>query len=596
MKRLFFSLFLLVLFSDCFTQKREISIKDYYSDAEFFFLAEDYSDALHDYFEIYNRGYNENANINYKIGVCYLNIPGQKEKSIEYLLKASEKVSDKYSGISSNEQNSPKDVFLYLGNAYRIIEELDKAVEMYNKFIDLTDKQNVEEKTYALKQIEACKIAREYINNPREMELVNLGKIINTSTSEHNCVVSGDGTTMVFMRKLPFYEAVFMSKKRGKNWSRPVNITSQIMSDGDQYVTGLSFDGTRLLLTKIDEFDSDIYQSEYLKGQWSKSKPISKSINGRFWESHASFSKGGDTIYFTSNRKGGYGEMDIYYSNKQENGNWSEPVNLGPNINTDLNEDAPFITSDGQSLYFSSQGHMNIGGYDYFVSHYSDTGWQLAENLKYPLSTTDEDLFFFPYSNGAQAYIQKILSDGQGIWDLYFVDLEKEPEIKELAEKIEDIEEGEDVGTDEVERIDTVIKIEIKPILFDFDNYILTDQAKQEIIKYIQLLKSNEKINLIIIGHTDALGPAEYNKKLSERRANTVSDYIISKGISSERIKAEGRGEEQFVAVNINPDGTDNPVGRKYNRRVEFDIKDETGEIIIKRISNIPDSFRIQKK
>ena len=585
-----------MLFSDCFTQKREISIKDYYSDAEFFFLAEDYSDALHDYFEIYNRGYNENANINYKIGVCYLNIPGQKEKSIEYLLKASEKVSDKYSGISSNEQNSPKDVFLYLGNAYRIIEELDKAVEMYNKFIDLTDKQNVEEKTYALKQIEACKIAREYINNPREMELVNLGKIINTSTSEHNCVVSGDGTTMVFMRKLPFYEAVFMSKKRGKNWSRPVNITSQIMSDGDQYVTGLSFDGTRLLLTKIDEFDSDIYQSEYLKGQWSKSKPISKSINGRFWESHASFSKGGDTIYFTSNRKGGYGEMDIYYSNKQENGNWSEPVNLGPNINTDLNEDAPFITSDGQSLYFSSQGHMNIGGYDYFVSHYSDTGWQLAENLKYPLSTTDEDLFFFPYSNGAQAYIQKILSDGQGIWDLYFVDLEKEPEIKELAEKIEDIEEGEDVGTDEVERIDTVIKIEIKPILFDFDNYILTDQAKQEIIKYIQLLKSNEKINLIIIGHTDALGPAEYNKKLSERRANTVSDYIISKGISSERIKAEGRGEEQFVAVNINPDGTDNPVGRKYNRRVEFDIKDETGEIIIKRISNIPDSFRIQKK
>lgn len=576
-----------------FNQKKEIPLRDYFNDAEFFFAEEEYVDALQDYMVVYNQGYKENANINYRIGVCYLNIPGQKEKAIDYLLVAVQNVSAKYSGLYMKEEFAPFDAILYLGNAYRINNQLEKAKEWYGKYIELLPEVAVIEKRYAEKQIESCDLANEYMKNPSPVKFTNLGSLINTNGSNHNCVVSGDGSTMIYMTKLPFYEAVFMSKRRGNNWSRPVNITPQIMSDGDQYITGISYDGNTILLIKEDEFDSDIYISNFENGQWNKSKPLSKNVNTRFWESHASMSKDGKTIYFSSNMTGGYGMSDIYITELQEDGKWSAPKNIGNVINTALGDDTPFISEDGKSLYFSSQGHNNIGGFDYFVSHKNDTGWSTPENLKFPLSTTDEDIFYYPFNNGELAYVHKILEDGLGSFDIYLVGPADDGAMEEFITEqvIEEVEEEE-------EKVETkYLEFDIRPVHFEFDKHGLTAKAKSQLNEYVGLLKKYSELKLKLVGHTDAIGSDAYNQKLSERRANSVVTYLKSQGIDGNRLESKGQGEKEFIAINSNPDGTDNPEGRKYNRRVDIiviDMRDDS--IIFKKINPVPLPLRIGKK
>ncbi|MBN2485046.1 MAG: OmpA family protein [Bacteroidales bacterium] len=575
-----------------YNQKAEISLKEYFADAEFFFASEEYSDALQEYLEVYKRGYEGNANINYKIGICYLNIPAQKEKSIEYLVAASEKVSSKYRGSTLSETTAPIDAFLFLGNAYRVNNKLGKAIESYNHYLSILPELAVEEKGYALKQIEACNIAQEFFNDSAKVTFKNLGQIINTSSSNHNCVVSADGSTMVFMTKLPFYDAVFMSKKRGSNWSRPVNITPQIMSDGDQFVTGISHSGSCILLARQDAFDSDIYISYYENGEWTKSKPLGKPFSSRYFESHASFGKDENTIFFTSNRPGGIGGMDIYYSVRKPDGAWGEPVNIGADINTPLNEDTPFLSDQGNRLYFSSQGHMNMGGYDFFAAHLTDSGWTNPENLRYPLSTTDDDLFHFPWKEGEAAYVQKIFDDGLGSWDIYMVEPAIEAPVAEpVAEVIKEaVQETQDKKAETIE-------FESKPVLFGFDAYTLTAEAKAEINRYIALLKKHPALSITVKGYTDALGPEHYNMLLSERRAATVVKYMTEQGLAPEKLKIMGMGESNFIAANTKPDGSDNPEGRKLNRRVELEISGiDPSKIIIRRIDIVPREFKIPEK
>jgi outer membrane protein OmpA-like peptidoglycan-associated protein len=593
MRQLLLIPFLFFLFClNGYNQKKEIPLRDYFNDAEFFFAEEEYVDALQDYMVVYNQGYKENANINYRIGICYLNIPGQKEKSIDYLLVATQNVSAKYSGLYMKEEFAPLDAFLYLGNAYRIDNQMEKAKESYSKYVEMLPEVAVVEKRYAEKQIESCDLAMTFMANPLPIKFTNLGSIINTNGSNHNCVVSGDGSTLIYMTKLPFYEAVFMSKRRGNNWSRPTNITPQIMSDGDQYVTGISYNGNTILLIKEDEFDSDIYISNFENGQWNKSKPLSKNVNSRFWESHASMSKDGKTIYFSSNKTGGLGMSDIYVTEQQEDGSWSAPKNLGNVVNTNLGDDTPFISEDGMSLYFSSQGHNNIGGFDYFVSHKNDTGWSTPENLNYPLSTTDEDIFYYPYNNGELAYVHKILDDGLGSFDIYLVGPADDGAMEELItdQVIEEVEEDEEVET-------KYLEFDIRPVHFDFDKHGLTAKAKNELNEYVGLLKKYSELKLKLVGHTDAIGSDAYNQKLSERRANSVVTYLKSQGIEGSRLESDGKGEKEFIAINTNPDGTDNPEGRKYNRRVDImviDMRDDS--IIFKKINPVPLPLRIGKK
>jgi outer membrane protein OmpA-like peptidoglycan-associated protein len=655
-------------------------LKEFFLDAEFFFAQEEYNDALYDYMELYNNGYSDNANINYRMGVCYLNIPGQKDKSISFLNVATNNVTAKYKAGSFKETRAPVDAWLFLGNAYRVNNQPDKAIEVYTHYKTLT--KSADEIKYADQQIESSKTAIQFMSEPMAIRKTNLGSPVNTNSSNFKAVVSGDGRRLVYMNELPFYDAVYFSTFINQAWTEPVNITPQIESDGDQYVSSISFDGSTLYLTREGNFDCDIMTSRFENDKWTKSVPIGGNINTKYWESHASVSEDGKTLYFTSNRKGGPGSMDIFVSRLNEAGQWGEPVALGENINTVLNEDTPFITDNDSLLYFSSQGHITMGGYDIFCSRLLPSGtWSEPENLRYPINTTDDDLFYYPWHNGKIGYLSVYEKEGIGKEDIYafqtgsdktyaeiLADLVKDelppiqPEetalteekpvsdtakqpsaLEELAEKVQTEpaqgrEEPSDLdklaetiqpdGTQEAkepsaadrlaEKVQTepqkttdaqpdeklqkdtagtmVREMVLNPVYFAFDNFKLSETGKDELKKLADLMQTLPSSTLKLFGYADAVGTAEYNASLSEKRAIVALKFMISLGIEAKRLTATGLGETNFAAINKNPDGTDSPEGRRLNRRIEFEIWGiDTDKIMIVRPA-IPENLRYKSK
>lgn len=172
-------------------------------------------------------------------------------------------------------------------------------------------------------------------------------------------------------------------------------------------------------------YNCDIYYSEFLDGEWTPIKSVSDKINlPTTWESQPSISADGKTLYFVSDRAGGYGGYDIYRSVKNENGEWGTPINLGPTINSTGNEKSPFIHPDGKTLYFSSDGWMGLGGYDIFYSRLRDDGtWSTPVNIGYPINTPDDEVGFFVSTDGKKGYFASNKLKGPGGWDVYSFDL-----------------------------------------------------------------------------------------------------------------------------------------------------------------------------
>jgi Tol biopolymer transport system component len=187
----------------------------------------------------------------------------------------------------------------------------------------------------------------------------------------------------------------------------------------------MSGDGGSLVLSRNDNDDFNLYISKFDKSKktWLQQEKLPKEINGRSWETYGSLSVAGDTLYFSSNREGGFGGFDLYMSVKILDGSWSNPVNLGSEINTPMDESAPVIADGGRKLFFCSKGHNTMGGYDIFVSKKINGIWRSPENLGYPLNTTDDDLFFFPIGNGLKGFISKTKVDSQSE-DIYLVTID----------------------------------------------------------------------------------------------------------------------------------------------------------------------------
>ncbi|MBE0653349.1 MAG: OmpA family protein [Bacteroidales bacterium] len=611
MKNLFLlaSLFLIFAFNSITAQKDENQVNFY--DGEFFLAEEFYRDALLAYKKVYDAGFQENANINYRIGICYLNLPGEKSEAIPYFEKAVTQITASYKEGNFKEVSAPIDAWLFLGNAYRISYQLDNSIEAYNKFIELHKNPNSKETFFALNQIEACHRAKEAIKNPVEMKIENIGGLYNSNMNNFNTVMSSDGSAMAYMSEQRFYDAAFYVAIENGRFTTPINITPQIESDGDQYVTGLNSDGTKMLLTKISAFDADIMISNYEARRWQKSQNIGKPINSKFFESHACFSPDENTIYFTSNRKESLGGMDIFYSQKGPDGKWSEPVNAGETINTPLNEESPFMCSDGKTLYFSSQGHSTSGGYDIFVTQLQEDGsWTEPEALPYPFNTTDDDIFFYPLCDHNAGYMTRFEPDGFGSGDIYKVGMVTLEEMAEetLEEAIEETEAAEEVTETVPEGFileeTEILPVEeqtrlperayrIKPVFFEFDSYALSQMAMDRLDEIAEVMNTFQEIKIEIQGHTDSKGPDSYNQILSERRAGAVRKYLLEKGIDPNRLTAKGYSESVPVAINQNPDGTDSFKGRKLNRRVEFKIDPGIQDYLEIEPVEVPDDLKL---
>lgn len=413
---------LVILINPELISQSRSEIKNNFYEAESWILFEDYQEALPLYQRLLEI-YPDNANYKYRIGQCYINTPGEKEKSIGYLEDAVKNINSKYIEGSFRETSAPYDALYFLANAYRINNQLDKAIETYIQF-----KENLDPKIYdsiiVNLQIQSCHNAKDLMANPLFIRETNLGNSINENTSEFNPVISDNENILVFSKSEPFYDAILYSTRNNNQWSGPVNMNEILKIDRDFFPTSLSADGKDLYLYSSVDYDGNIYISRFENGTWSLPVMLNPNINTKFWESHATVSHNNKKLYFTSNRKGGFGGLDIYVSERDSSGDWGTPVNLGSVINTPYNDETPFLSKDDKTLFFSSRGHFNMGGYDVFYSTLTDNGeWTVPMNVGYPLNSTDDDIFFKPVNEGHEGYLAKYSPEGFGNQDIYRLEL-----------------------------------------------------------------------------------------------------------------------------------------------------------------------------
>jgi len=422
MRRLISFVFITIFLTINVFAQKDSYLKRVFVDAEYYLLYEEYRDALPLYLEIL-KTYPENANIWFRIGQCYLNIPTEKSKSLSYFEKATTKVSDKYREGYFNENKAPKETYLLYGRALRICGEFDKAIEAFTAYKDLLNSNNIADYFVVNKELESVVNARNLINNPRKFTVKPLSRTINTNFSEINPVSNSLGNVLVYTSLQRFYNAVLFSEFKDSTWSTPINLNAQLFADGPISTVGLSEDGGSLVLSRNDNDDFNLYMSKFDKQKkaWSQLEKLPKEINGRSWETYGSLSGVGDTLFFSSNKEGGFGGFDLYMSIKSTAGVWSNPVNLGAEINTPMDESAPFITHVGKKMFFCSKGHSTMGGYDIFVSNFYAGRWRTPVNLGYPLNTTDDDLFFFPIGDGTKGLISRTTSESKGDDDICLV-------------------------------------------------------------------------------------------------------------------------------------------------------------------------------
>ena len=403
------------------------------------------------------------------------------------------------------------------------------------------------------------------LSHPVAFAPESLGKEVNTIDDEYVNMLSFDGAQLLFTRKMTVSgdyqkEVLFVSQWDGERWSEPQPLAfSEFPDDVDPGAAFISADGKKLYLTGCGwtrDSSCDLYVSVWTGEQWSMPRPLSQSINTKSWESQPCVSSDGKELYFVSRRGG---NADIYRCLRNANGTWGEPQNLGEPINTKGTEMAPFLHPDGRSLYFSSDKHVGMGGFDLFMSRRGEDGkWQQPVNLGFPINTQGDEINFFVAADGKTAFISSQREGGQGGYDIYTFEL------------------PEEVRSDSANYLSTVDVVELEPgdavvlqnIQFEFNSAALTEDSQSGIEMLAAFLKRNLELKVELAGHTDDVGNAHYNLKLSSERAEVVRNALVEKGVDASRLTAKGYGAIKPLVPN------DNDEHRAMNRRTEMVIID----------------------
>lgn len=410
-------------------QKKLKKEADYYFSYGEYFNAQNIYDSLYQFDSI-------SPELNFRLGICALVTNDDKSKSTEYFKTAGER--------------GHTEALFYLANWYHLQNDFDESIELYEKYKSADGKRSIDE-TEIDRRIATSNRAREMMNNPVDVRIENIGSLINTEYSEYVPVISADESVLIFTSRRKggtggkldaygkYFEDIYISYKENDEWLPPIGIGSNINTDSYDACVGLSSDGHTLITYKANESftGGDLYWSALEGDVWQKPVKYGPNINSEYMEPSASLSADGNTLYFSSNRPGGYGGLDLYRVVRLPNGEWSLPVNLGPAINTIYNDDAPFIHPDNITLYFSSQGHVTMGGYDIFKSELGEEDtvgnrdWSSAENLGYPINTTDDDIYFVLSADGKRGYYSSSMIGGYGDQDIYVMHMPYE--FKELT-------------------------------------------------------------------------------------------------------------------------------------------------------------------
>ncbi|KIC93227.1 OmpA family protein [Flavihumibacter solisilvae] len=467
----------------------------------------------------------------------------------------------------------------------------------------------------------------------------NLGDSVNSSVSEYYPALTIDNKQLIFTRRVNNFNEDFYETWHDKdNWNEAKGLKGMINSNMNEGAQSISQDGQWLVFTGCNFPDGhgscDLYISYLTPEGWSEPQNLGTSINTEYWESAPSLSPDKRDLYFASRRPDSYGGSDIYVSHLQANGKWSEPENLGPEINTSGDESCPFIHADNQSLYFTSNGLQGYGGDDLFLARKGPKGtFSLPRNLGYPINTIENEGSLVITADGLTAYYASDRADSRGGLDLYTFRMRPDVQpiktlwvkgrvidektrqglpsaveltdisSRQLVSRVQTDETGNYLITlpvgrdyafnvnrkgylfysenfplskkspDSTYHIDIPLKpisanatMVLKNIFFETNSSTLDSSSQFEIDKLVQLLKENPTLQIQINGHTDNVGKAADNLKLSNDRARAVVDFLVGKGIDSKRLRFQGFGATMPVAEN------DTDEGKARNRRTELKV------------------------
>ncbi len=507
----------------------------------------------------------------------------------------------------------------------------------------------------ANKQILNCDFAIQAIQNPVNFKPVNMGEAINTAAPEYYPCISADGETFIYTRldKDPMAfrgknENFYSSSNRDGTWfpSYSLNSVNTIFNEG---APTLSSDGRMLVFTACELMGDyggsrkgygscDLFISINEGNEWQEAINIGAPINSPYWETQPSLSADGKTLYFVRGRpsRSGVKNQDIYFTTKQNDGSWSNPELVSNKINTPDREESVHIHPDGRTLYFSSNGHVGMGGLDLFVSRKGEDGeWGEPVNLGYPINTYADENSVLVSSAGDLAFYSSDREGGFGDLDLYHFDLPENvrPTPVSFARgRVTDAKTGQPVKASldlanlnddndkksftsdarngqflvalatnstyamtvkapgylihsetftlpektpangyavdvKLNKIGEGKSIVLKNVFFDLDKAILKPQSKPELHELALFLKSNPTLRIEVAGFTDNQGDDAHNIDLSNRRAAAVKDYLVSEeGISEDLITTKGYGAANPIASNTTEEG------RAQNRRTEFKV------------------------
>lgn len=438
----FYTFFVLSVFSQNSKTKifEDPRFKTKYLEAQKFLVNENYDAALPLFLQL-DTMCPKNANLNYNIGLCYINSVSKKIDAISYLEYAARNISSNNTG-AFNDTTAPIYSQYYLAAAYHIDYQFDEAIGLFNQFKTYLTANNDKETLLedVERRLEMCFTAKKIVTNPVFITIDNLGSVINSKYSDYAPCISADQNTLIMTSRREgstgnkkeldgrYYEDIYISKRdENEVWSEPVRISTNINTEGHEASISLSPDGKELFIYRDDKGDGNIYSSKYLGGDWTKPVKLNQNVNSKSRETHACVTADGNILYFTSDREGSLGGLDIWKCEKLSNGDWGKAENLGPKVNSPLDEESPYILGDGATLYFSSQGHESMGGFDIFTSTLSENGfWSDPENLGYPINTTEDDIFYIPTQDEKQAYYSSAKEGGYGEQDIYLITIRKE--------------------------------------------------------------------------------------------------------------------------------------------------------------------------
>lgn len=378
----------------------------------------------------------QSANYNYRKGFLMLDSHTDFEGALPYLKLAAKNVKKNYDMYSAKEKGASTDSYYHLARCYHLNEQIPEAVEYYNKFIATSD-QGSELIPKAKLKLQQCEVAYREMSNPKDALVENVGKVINSEKPEFTPVVSLDGSALYFTSKRA-WEDNSTDKYRDKRFNQyPEDIyVSYVDFDGswidpfrldfcdgkrNEATMAVSSDERRIYVFQDTTGNGDIYYSDFTTNRFQEIQFLNDTrINTDNWEPHCYVTTDGQNLYFTSDRPGGFGGRDIYRVVRLPDGSWSEPINLGPAVNTPYDEDAPFVAIDNKTLYFSSNGPLSMGDFDVFVTRRDEeNNWSAPINMGYPLNSTGDDIYYTTTVDGLRGFLTSFRKGGHGEKDIY---------------------------------------------------------------------------------------------------------------------------------------------------------------------------------